>query len=342
MIDPVSQIVQLLRPSPTVSKMVSGAGKWRVRRTNVNSPFYCAQLRGTTRFEFEGRPPRDLTAGEFLLIPAPFEFTACSLETPAEADETPPSVLRGGEVRHGDPDAPADLQMLIGHCELDSPHASLLISLLPREVFVQGESRLGTIVELVRDESLGQRPGREVILSRLLEVLFIEALRSTTTTSASAGLLCGLADERVAVTLHRIHERPAQRWTVTALAKEAALSRSALHDRFRRAVGTTPMAYLLGWRMALAAEYLRRQSPVAEVAERVGYASSSTFSAAFRRHVGLPPTEFASAHARASVPQAAKTVRTPTGHGLQHGLDVSTGHRALSSRDHGLPPRQTR
>jgi AraC-like DNA-binding protein len=82
-------------------------------------------------------------------------------------------------------------------------------------------------------------------------------------------------------------------WTVVQLAQQAALSRSAFFDRFTCAVGLPPMEYLLTWRMALAKDLLRRQDlPLSEVAERVGYSSASTFSTAFSRHVGLPPSQF--------------------------------------------------
>jgi AraC-like DNA-binding protein len=72
------------------------------------------------------------------------------------------------------------------------------------------------------------------------------------------------------------------------------MSRSAFFDRFTRAVGVAPMEYLLAWRMALAKDLLRREDVgIAEVAERVGYGSASTFSTAFSRHVGLPPGQYA-------------------------------------------------
>jgi hypothetical protein len=69
--------------------------------------------------------------------------------------------------------------MLVGYCVFGSPDAGLLVSLLPRLVCVGGERRLSTLVELVREESRQKRPTREVVLARLLEVLLIEALRST-------------------------------------------------------------------------------------------------------------------------------------------------------------------
>jgi AraC-like DNA-binding protein len=91
-----------------------------------------------------------------------------------------------------------------------------------------------------------------------------------------------------------MHESPTQPWTIAQLAKEAALSRSAFFERFSRAVGVSPMAYLLAWRMALAKNLLRRkEGSIAEIAERVGYSSQSTFCVAFTRYVGQPPTRYA-------------------------------------------------
>jgi AraC-like DNA-binding protein len=92
-----------------------------------------------------------------------------------------------------------------------------------------------------------------------------------------------------------MHADPARPWTIVELAKEAALSRSAFFDRFQRSVGVPPMEYLLGWRMALAKDMLRQDADIAEVAERVGYGSASTFSTAFSRHVGQPPGRYARA-----------------------------------------------
>jgi transcriptional regulator GlxA family with amidase domain len=132
------------------------------------------------------------------------------------------------------------------------------------------------------------------VLSRLLEVLLIEALRSIAGTNASPGLVRGLTDGRLAAALRGMHEHPTRAWTVAELAREAALSRSTFFERFSRAVGVAPMEYLLNWRMALAKDLLRRNAGrVAEVAERVGYSSASTFSVAFTRHVGQPPAQYA-------------------------------------------------
>ena len=295
MIDPMAEVVTLLQPSARFSKLVHGASPWRVSRSDAGQPFYCVILEGGCRMAIDGHEPIELLSGDFVLIPAAYGVAMSSLEPPPPGVETlAPTALGNGEFRIGAPASPIDTRMMAGHCSFGSPDASLLVSLLPQIVHVGGERRLATLVELVREESRDQRPAREVVLSRLLEVLLIEALRSAAGTSAPPGLVRGLADGRLAAAIRRMHERPTHAWTVAELAKEAALSRSTFFERFSRAVGIAPMEYLLTWRMALAKDLLRRnEGRIAEIAQRVGYSSASTFSVAFTRHVGRPPTQYA-------------------------------------------------
>jgi AraC-like DNA-binding protein len=299
MVDPLAEVVALLKPQARFSKLVHGASPWRIRRSDAGQPFYCVVLEGGCRIAMDGHEPIELLSGDFALIPSTYGVALSSLEAPPRGVETAsPIALGSGEFRIGAQESPIDARMMVGHCSFDSPDASLLVSLLPQFVHVRGEARLATLVELVREESREQRPAREVILARLLEVLFIEALRFTAGTHASPGLVRGLADPRLAAAIRGMHDRPAHVWTVAQLAKESALSRTTFFERFSRAVGVAPMQYLLAWRMALAKDLLRRdKGNVAEVAERVGYSSASTFSVAFSRHVGLPPTQYAHEHA---------------------------------------------
>jgi AraC-like DNA-binding protein len=297
MTDPFAEVVTLLQPSAPFAKVVSGAGAWRVEREETGEPFYCVILEGSSRLAVGGQEPIDLQEGDFALIPAASGFVMSSREPAVVADVDPLRVtLLPGETRHGNPQLPADVRMLVGHFVFGSPDAALLVSLLPQFVHIRGEPRLAAIVKLVTEEARAQRPARDVILARLLEVLMIEALRSAADTAASPGLLRGLADGRLAAAIRRMHENPTEDWTVEALAREAALSRSAFFDRFRRAMGVAPMEYLLSWRMALAKNLLRHsQAGMQEIAERVGYGSASAFSTAFTRFVGMPPTEYARA-----------------------------------------------
>ena len=295
MVDPLTEIVMLLQPSAPFSKVVSGAGSWRIRRSEAGRPFYCVILDGSCRIAVHGDEPVTLQKGDFVLIPSVYDFTASSLQPmPSEDVDTSPVALPNGEFRLGTQSDPPDIRMLVGYCVFGSSDAALLVSLLPQLVHVRGDRRLATLVQLVGEESRELRPARDAILARLLEVLLIEAFRSTTGTAVLPGLLRGLADGRLAIAIRQMHESPTRPWTVEQLAKAAALSRSAFFERFRRAVGVAPMEYLLAWRMALAKDLLRRnEGGVAEVAERVGYNSASTFSVAFARHVGLPPARYA-------------------------------------------------
>lgn len=293
MVDPLADVVGLLQPQAPFAKLSSAAGAWAVRRAETGRPFYCAILDGSSRLAVDGHTPMVLTTGDFVLIPAASGFTASSLKPPSPKHVSRHVTLPSGEVRHGNPNGPADVRMLVGYCDFASPDASLLVSLLPSQIIVRGEPRLATLLELAREEFRARRPARDVILTRLVEILLIEALRSSAGTAASPGLVRGLADERVAGAIRRIHQHPQRPWTVAMLAKTAALSRSAFFDRFHRTVGLTPMDYVLTWRMALAKNLLKQDKlRIADVAERIGYGSASAFSIAFSRHVGTPPSRF--------------------------------------------------
>jgi AraC-like DNA-binding protein len=301
MADPVAEVVSLLKPSPSISKLVTGGGRWLVERTGLGSPFYCAVVEGRCLMTIAGREPMVLTAGDFVLVPKIFSFTMSSMEPPpprgalAQRLETSPGVFR-----LGDPEAPAEIKALVGHCAFGSDDKALLVSLLPEVIHVHGEKRLMALVQMINEETRADRVAREMVLHRLLEVLFIDALRSAASAKAPPGLLRGMADPLLAPTLRRIHENPGRSMTVETLAREAAMSRSTFFDRFRKEVGVAPMEYATGWRMALAKEFLREDMAMADIAERVGYGSTSAFSVAFNRHVGMPPGAYSRAVAAAA------------------------------------------
>lgn len=296
MVDPLAEVVSLLQPRTPFSKLVVASAPWAVRRSELARPFYFAVLEGACQLTVEGQT-LVLNAGDFALIPAARAFATSSLDRDppreGEAVDTPIAPMPGG-ARVGDPAGAVDVRMLVGHCVFGSADAALLVPLLPRWLHVRGDPRLATLMQLVGDESRADRPAREIVMARLLEVLLIEALRSAAGTAASPGLVRGLGDARLAVALRAMHAQPAQAWTVAALAREAAMSRSAFFERFSQAVGMAPMAYLLAWRMAIARQLLgQRELAIADVAERVGYSSVSTFGVAFTRHVGMPPGRYA-------------------------------------------------
>jgi AraC-like DNA-binding protein len=206
-----------------------------------------------------------------------------------------------GEVRYGDPDLEAEFKQLGGYFQLDSVNRGLLGGLLPSLVHIQAcdpaTRRLKRTIDLIVEEALADRPGRDLIVDRLVEVLLVETLRfrsESVDAIRQPGLLVGLADPLLARALRQLHSNVAQAWSVEELAREAGLSRSAFSERFSQKVGVPPMQYLIDWRIALAKAMLQRDSPSLEVvAAAIGYQSASAFSTAFRRQVGSPPSHFA-------------------------------------------------
>jgi AraC-like DNA-binding protein len=293
--DPLSEVITLLQPRAVFSRRISGAGRWGVRYTAFGQPSFCAVLEGSCRLTVDGHRPLTLEEDDFVLLPATPGFTMSGFK-PVRFEHFDPKVTSKvpGEVRHGTRGGRPDVRLLGGWFAFDSPDTALLVSLLPSLVHVRGVERLSTLVRLAGDEASERRPGRDLVLTRLVEVLLIEALRATPGEDASPGLLRGLADVRLAPAIRQMHSQLARSWTVALLARTAGLSRSAFFERFTRTVGRPPMEYLLAWRMAVAKDLLRRRDlGLAEVAERVGYGSASTFSTAFSRHVGRPPGRYA-------------------------------------------------
>ena len=295
MTDPLSEVITLLQPRAVFSRRISGAGRWGVRYSAFGQPSFCAVLEGRCRLTVDGHVPLTLEAGDFVLLPATPGFTMSGFE-PARFERLDPKVTSKitGEVRHGTRGGRPDVRLLGGWFAFDSPDSALLVSLLPSLVHVRSVERLSTLVRLVGEEATEQRSGRDLVLTRLVEVLLIEALRLAPGDDAPPGLLRGLADMQLAPAIRQMHDQIARSWTVAQLARTAALSRSAFFERFTRTVGLPPMEYLLAWRMAVAKDLLhRRDLGVAEVAERVGYGFVITFSTAFSRHVGQLPGRYA-------------------------------------------------
>lgn len=295
MTDPLTQIVTLLRPGAPYAKLASASGAWRVRRDEDNIVFYNLTLSGQALLEVDGRPPVLLEEGDFALIPAARRFTFSSPDPVLPQGQFSDPVLTApGQVRIGDPDLPITTQQVVGHCTFAARDAGLLLTLLPDLVVIRGEARLGMLIRLVADEARASRPGREVVLERLLEVLLIEAFRASGGTTAPPGLLRGLGDPHLSIALRALHADPAHPWTVADLARSAGLSRSGFFARFEREVGRTPMAYLTDWRMSLAKDRLRRgDGSLSEIGAALGYGSASAFNTAFAREVGQPPGQYA-------------------------------------------------
>lgn len=294
MTDPLSEVVQMLRPRGVFSKRISGAGAWGVRYAAFGQPGFSVVLEGSCRLAVENQPEIVLEQGDFVLLPTTpaFELTGFHNVEPILLDpqEMTADDLDADYTDGQDP----EVRILGGSFVFDSPDAALLSSLLPSVVHVRGIEHFQPLVSLVAAEALADRPGRELVLKRLVEILLVEALRTSVTPQTPPGLLRGLADRKLAPAVQQMHEHVDKPWTVSQLSKVAMLSRSAFFDRFTRQVGMPPMEYLMAWRMAVARELLRHDDlGMVEVGRRVGYGSASAFSTAFTRYSGESPSHYA-------------------------------------------------
>jgi AraC family transcriptional regulator, alkane utilization regulator len=151
---------------------------------------------------------------------------------------------------------------------------------------------LGTTLKFTVNEARAARPGNVAMLGRLTELMFVEILREymQRLPTDQGGWLAAVNDPQVGKALRLLHANPVRDWTVDDLAREVALSRSVLAQRFTELVGEAPMRYLANWRMQLAKQMMREGAHnIQEVATRVGYDSEAAFNRAFKRATGSPP-----------------------------------------------------
>lgn len=190
----------------------------------------------------------------------------------------------------------AATSLLCGGFRLDEQRTNPLLSTLPPVLIVQDGMSTAISVrsafELAEAELIAGNIGMDALVSRMSDVIFLQAIRATFTSSSTQppGLLRGLSDQSVGRALAAMHSRVEYAWTTQLLAKEIGMSRSGFSSRFFEFLGEPPMTYLTRWRLNRAAFLLRSSgSKVPSVALAVGYESEASFSRAFKRCFGLSP-----------------------------------------------------
>jgi AraC-like DNA-binding protein len=199
-------------------------------------------------------------------------------------------------LRHGGGGAPTDL--ICGAVRFDHPAARHLVRMLPRTLFLEAArvphgEWLQSTLRLMAAEASALRPGGDAVITRLADVLVIQALRAWIERQAGVGTgwLGALQDRQIGRALALVHREPGREWTVARLAREAAMSRSAFAARFTLLVGEPVMSYLTRWRLQIAYTALEEEHDVGmgELAARVGYGSEAAFGRAFKRFTGVSP-----------------------------------------------------
>ena len=254
--------------------------------------------RGRLCLQVAGQPAVEVRAGEAVLLPRsdPHILGSAPGLAAVEASDLVQPGAAGGIARivHGGGGEATHLICgFLGTAQRGNP----LIASLPRVLKVD-MAQSGTdewIESSIRFALRGLSEGligASTVMSRLSELMFVEAVRRYVATlpPEHMGWLFALRDPYVGKALALVHGSPSHPWTAESLACEVSLSRSAFADRFANVVGMPPKRYLISWRLQVAKEKLRGGlKPIAQIAHEVGYEAEAAFNRAFKREFGVPP-----------------------------------------------------
>lgn len=255
--------------------------------------------RGECVFESAAGERFELRAGDVVLLPftAEHRFWCGDPDGFARANQLlkPGPVPGVGLISHGG--GGPETRFVCGYLEsaelLPAPFFRALPEVLIERTGEDPGSAIATIsAAIIREVDGEPRPGLELMLGRMMELLFLEVLRrhAARLPPSASGVLAASRDPLVSRALTLIHREAARRWTVEDLAGEVATSRTVLNERFRQVMSMAPIEYLTSWRMQIASDRLRSsRAPLARIAEEVGYESEASFSRAFRRIMGMSP-----------------------------------------------------
>lgn len=316
-VDPLGEALHFLRMSGVVTARSELTGPWSVDLPAMDDcVLYHVITHGECWIDVPDAEPMLLRPGEFTLVPHGQGHRIADRREALEpeADDavdffdlpieriTP----RYERLRYGGDGARTNL--ICGAVRFDHPAAQELVQMLPNVIRTSawegGEAEwMQSTLRLMAAESAALRPGGETVITRLADILVIQAIRAwiANNPAAQTGWLGALHDDRIGPAVLLIQKHPEKPWTVESLAHRVAMSRSAFAARFRELVGETPVQYLTRWRMHTALTWLTEgEFTVAELAGKLGYNSEAAFSRAFKRVIGSAP-----AHARSAAREAA-------------------------------------
>jgi AraC-like DNA-binding protein len=299
-VDPLGEALHYLRMSGSFYARSELTAPWGLELPPIEGCLmFHVVTAGRCWLDVPGADPCLLQPGDLALVPhgeghrlrgEPGDPTVRLFDLPREQVSERYEILR-----HGGGGAPTSL--VCGAVRFDHPAAHHLVKLLPRLICVDAARSphvewTQSTLRFMAAEARALRPGGETVITRLADILVIQAIRSwiDQDPAAQTGWLGALQDKQLGRAIALIHRDPARTWTVAALADEAAMSRSAFAARFTERVGEPAMHYVARWRMHVASSWLREDdAPLAEVASRLGYQSEAAFSRAFKRFIGVSP-----------------------------------------------------
>ncbi len=300
--DPLSDILSLLKPRNYTAAAFEAGGDWAVAFPRYAGIKCNAIVAGACWLDAEGlAAPLRLEAGDCFLLPrgVPFRLASDLALKPLDAGALFPPARPGGIVTCN---GGGDFAMLGSRFLISGRHADLLLGMLPPVLLIRNTEDRDTLrwaIETIRAELREARPGGAVVATHLAHMMLVLVLRiylADGAAQAQAGWLSALADKHIGTAIGLMHADPAKRWTLAELAAHVGLSRTIFATRFKERVGMGAMEYLLRWRMLLAGDKLAQSgATISNVAASLGYDSDSAFGAAFKRVMGVSPRQYSRA-----------------------------------------------
>ncbi|UES60030.1 AraC family transcriptional regulator (plasmid) [Roseibium aggregatum] len=314
--DPLSEILSLLKPRSYITAGFDAGGDWSLRLDDLAGRIKCyAVMRGSCWLSLEeAGEPVQIVAGDCFVLPSgrPVRISSDPALTPTLASQALAPDRDGETVTYN---GGGDVLLTGSRFEVSGRHADVLLRTLPTVVHLKAaadQAALRWSIELMMQELREAQPGASLVAQHLAHIMLTQTLRLylTQQSGTEIGLFAGLADPKVGSAIGAIHADPSHGWTLEELAVHVGMSRTVFARRFREKTGETPVAYLTRWRMMLAAERLVSGSEtLAHIARAVGYESENAFNTAFTRAMGLSPRRYSKAvDARSLVEQR------PAGH----------------------------
>lgn len=282
--DPLSGLMSRVSLRASVFANPTVCGDWLVNTSGRAGGQFHLVARGTGYLHLRGQSaPLPLRAGDLCVLPR--DRWHVISPTPVVEDDRLRLPARGRGPQ---------TSLVCGEFDRVAGAAGALLEGLPAVIVVRAEQcdpALAALLQLMTTESLRAAPGARVVLDRLSDALLVMALRHQLAQGGlRPGLLAALADPALARLVAAVEARPAEPWNLVRMARVAGLSRTAFTERFMRAMGVPPVAWLGQFRMAEAERLFAdpRQS-VARVAVAVGYGTEVAFRRAFQRITGRTP-----------------------------------------------------
>jgi AraC-like DNA-binding protein len=303
--DPLSDVLALLKPRSYVSAALDAGGKWSIQFPQHDGIKFNAVIAGECWLFVEGvSDTTRLETGDCFLLPhgRPFRLASDMSLPPTHAYEIYSTVRDGIASCNGG----GDFFVIGSHFDFAGSHADILLRMLPAVVHIRKESDKAALrwyLDLMMQEARERRPGGSLVTQHLAHMMLVQALRLHLAEGLRGGVgwLFALADKQMGAAINAIHADPAHRWTLPELARRTGMSRSIFAEKFKRTVGVPAMEYLTRWRMLLAGERLINSSDtIYAIALSLGYESAQSFSTAFKRVMGCSPRQYSRVHSSAS------------------------------------------